>query len=170
MRQHTPGIVLVVGLAVLLSGCAERKAQVSVQSALTALAHGLDAADAIVADRTATAAAVARAEVLEEFPGDVVAGLARYDEIMAPWTRTAVALRTTRSALLLAQGGVTAWVETGALPAAWAELCAGVEQAFGALLDMLEGLGIDVPDAVGALRPASGTICRIAGPWFRPER
>jgi len=164
--QRTKSLLFLLPL-LLLTGCAERRAQVAVQSALTGLAHGFDAADAIVASEAAEAAVAARAQVLMEHPGDVEAGLARYDELMTPWTGAVLVLRTTRSALLLAQGGVTVWIETGELPATWAPLCDGVEQAVAGLLELLEELGVDVPDEITRLRPLASTVCQLAGPWFR---
>jgi len=165
LMQRCQAVLVVVVL--LAAGCAARQAQVAVQASLTSLATGLVAADEAVAAAMPDAAAEARDQVLRE-PGCVSTdqGLARYDVLMRPWADAVEALRVTRAALYLAQGGVSVWIESGNLPASWEPLCADVGASVEALVELLQNLGIELPEVVPLLAEYAEQACTVAGPWI----
>lgn len=154
----------------LLLGCAERQAQVAVQTALSSLAHGLEASDALVAEAIPQAASRARTQVLEERESDpgmtVDEAMARYEHLMGAWNQTVTALRAVRASLYVGQDAVTAWVQSGDLPASWGTFCGAIEAGVRDLLRLLEECGVEVPEIVLGIAGYSAQACEIAGPWL----
>lgn len=162
MRHHgLRSAAVAIAIAVVTAGCAERQAQVVVQSSLSAVATGLVEADASVAGAIEEAAAITRAAVISE-GGD----LARYDSLMSRWTEVVDALRALRAALVLAQAAVSIWIESGDLPASFAALCSDVGEGVTALLGLLEAFHVEVPDGVTALSRYTEAACTAASPWL----
>jgi hypothetical protein len=161
MLKRLPVLIVVV----LSSSCAARQAQVAVQASLTSLATGLVTADEAVAGAMPDAAAEAREQVLRESES-VDQGLARYDVLMRPWSDATEALRVTRAALYLAQGGVSAWIDSGDLPASWEPLCADVGASVEALVELLQNLGIELPEVVTLIAGYAEQACTLARPWI----
>ncbi len=178
MRRVMPFFLV---LTILCVGCAERQAQVAVQSSLTSLAHGVQAASGIVAEQMPTAAEAARQAMLEErrncaeadtadprcHPvGDVAAWMANYESRLSVWNEGILALRGVQDSLYVAQAAVTAWVEVGSLPSSWGPFCVSIEGGVQGILTMLGGIGVDVPPVLGAASGFASEICELAGPWF----
>lgn len=176
MLKQTRLAALVAIAALLSSGCAARQAQVGVQASLTLLAQGLVTADEAVAEAMPDAAAEAREQVLREREGcdssidpgcaSIDQWLARYDVLMRPWSDATEALRVTRAALYLAQGGVSAWIDSGDLPASWEPLCADVGASVEALVELLQNLGIELPEVVTLIAGYAEQACTLARPWI----
>jgi len=144
---------------------------VAVQSALTGVATGLVAADEAVAGAMEEAAAQARGQVLTEretceVDCEGMDWLARWDALMAPWSRAVDALRTLRATLVMAQGAVTAWIESGELPEDFRGFCDGIGTGVEGLLGVLEALHVEVPTEVTAVAGYTSQACRLAGPWI----
>jgi hypothetical protein len=168
-------------LAILCVGCAEKQAQVAVQSSLTGLAHGVQASSEIVAERMPTAAEEARQAMLAERracaeseapgpdchpPGDIAAWMANYESRLSVWNDGILALRGVQESLFIGQAALTAWIESGALPASWGVFCGAIEEGVQSILSMLGVVGVDVPPALGAASNFASEACELAGPWF----
>jgi hypothetical protein len=168
-------------LSFLCAGCAERQAQVAVQSSLTGLAHGVQAASEIIAEEMPTAAESARQAMLEErrncaeadttdprcHPvGDVAAWMANYESRLSVWNDGITALRGVQDSLFVGQAAVAAWIASGNLPAAWAPFCGSIEEGVQAVLSMIGSVGVDVPPVLEAMSGFASEACELAGPWF----
>lgn len=152
------------------SSCAERDAQRAVQSSLTGLAHGVEAADRLVAEAWPAAAGQAREQVLSEREQDesvsVEDGMRRYDEIMDNWTTALNAMRAVREALFVGQAAFDVWLSAGSLPESWAAFCLNVEVMLVDLLDGLSAVGVDVPPPLRGAPGFAGAACEAAKPWL----
>lgn len=165
----TATLMALLGLvAILGSGCAVRKAQAGVQTALTTTAEAVAAADAIVAEGIPDAADQARAEIQERIDGGEVIRdpLEEYRRTMQSWYRASDGLEVTRVALTAAQAGLTIWIGTGDLPDDWGELCDGVATAVAALTGMLEALGVDVPRQIEQAQGLISPACQMVANAF----
>jgi hypothetical protein len=161
--------LVVVGL--LSSGCGVGRAQVATQTALVAVAEGLDVADrAVVAvgqSRVDDAVLVVRSRCAAGC-SDPVQELR--DEL-APWYQAVGGLEAARATLEALQAAAEIWYVSDALPDSWPALCEAVEDEVRAVLALLEIAGVDVQEAVGPDDAATlsrlvglvGPICRIAG-------
>jgi hypothetical protein len=85
---------------------------------------------------------------------------------MARWTEAVDVLRSVRAALVLTQGAVTVWIETGNLPEEYAGLCEGLGQAVEGLVTLLDTLHVEVPEIVTTLTQHTAAACRLAAPWL----
>lgn len=174
-------VLPLITMSLICAGCAERQAQVAVQSSLTGLAHGVHAADEIVAERMPTAAEEARSAMLEErrvcgeaeppdpdcpAQDDMPAWMSRYESRMETWNTGVTALRGVRESLYIGQAAVTAWIEAGSLPASWGTFCGSVGDGLASVLEMLEVVGVDVPPELQAASGFASRACELAGPWF----
>lgn len=173
-RSAVAGAVAIMAMAAMATiastGCAKRDAQRAVQVSLTGLAHGVNAADELVASAWPEAAQRARAQVVEEreaSPGMTVdQGMARYDELLAKWTLALQAMRTVRQVLYTGQTAVDAWISSGRLPEQWIAFCAGVGATVANVIALLGEINVEVPvELQGAGRHAS-RACALAEPWL----
>jgi hypothetical protein len=157
-------------LATFASGCAKQEAQRAVQSSLTGLAHGVNAADALVADAWPSAAERARAQVIEErdsSPGMTVeAGMARYEAVMSTWNRTLQVMRGAREVLYIGQAAFDVWLASGELPEQWITFCASAGEAVGHLVSLLGQVGLDVPLQLRGAGEYAARACELAAPWI----
>lgn len=141
---------LVVALPVLLLGCAQRDAQIAVQASLTGLAHGLRAADEVVAETITN-------EEPEVF-------LARREQ----WHAVVTGLEHASGLLHVGQAALTVWVVSGRLPAEdWGPFCESIEGAVAAVLVLLDTVGVPVPQRLHDAVPMTATICVVAARWAR---
>lgn len=158
-----------VAMTTFASGCAKRQAQRTVQASLTGLAHGVYAADSLVADAWPTAAERARAQVLEErdaSPGMTVeAGMARYEDLIGAWNRALQAMRGAREALYLGQSAFDAWLAVDELPEQWVAFCASAGQAVEYLIGLLDEVGLGAPLQLRGAGAYVATACEVAAPW-----
>lgn len=162
---RVPTMMATISLALIVAGCSagctERRAQVAVQTALTAVAEGVSAADEIVAaeipERARTATETARAE-----GGDVEV----YIRIMQPWYDAATAIETTASTLRTGQSAVSAWVHGGDLGSEWVPFCNDIESGIEEIIQMLGILSVDVPSALHIAADYASELCSLAQPWY----
>lgn len=158
-----------VAMATFASGCAKRQAQRAVQISLTGLAHGVVAADTLVADAWPTAAEGAREQVLDEREAapemTVEEGMARYEELLAVWNQTLQAMRGARSLLYAGQSAFDAWLASGELPEQWVAFCAGIGQAVEHLIGALEESPLEVPLSLRGAGAYAARACELAAPW-----
>jgi len=168
MRIHA----LLLALALVLCSCSQQRAQVAVQSSLTAAAHVVAAVDQELASRippmVEEIAHEVRRERLEspvEMPPEHwLSVLVVRLEPLAQVTR---ALRVIKEALLTAQGALTAWIEGGELPEEWGPFCDGVGDAASHLLEALDAAGVDgIPEQVRTVVGMLDEACAVAGPYF----
>jgi hypothetical protein len=92
--------------------------------------------------------------------------MANYEGRMSVWNEGVLGLRGVRDSLYVAQAAVTAWIESGSLPASWGPFCATIEEGVQGILTMLGGIGVDVPAALQAASGFASEACELAGPWF----
>ena len=151
------------------SGCAKREAQRAVQTSLTGLAHGVNAADALVADAWPSAARRARAQVLverNEAPAMTVGeGMARYEDLLVAWNNTLRAMRGARRALYLGQSAFDTWLASGELPEQWITFCASVGETVEHLIGLLGEVGLEVPLQLRSAGEFARRACEVAAPW-----
>ena len=164
MKRLVQATILLAILATL-SGCSEHRAQVAVQSALTAGAEALSSADRVVAHGIPEAGDAARAAVAAECPAPCADWSPRYREAMSPWYDATRGLEVAAEALRLAQEGLDIWVDTGALPGGWSALCVDVGESLAALLELLGACGVDVPELLHRAPPVAETACRLASQY-----
>lgn len=145
-----------------LAGCSTGRAQVAVQTALTASAEAVAAADRVVAAGIPEAGELAVTAVAAECPPPCADWRERYRSEMAPWTRAVEGLEATHAALLLAQAGLDLWVSTGDLPGSWGETCDAAGEAVSALVELLGAVGVEVPAMLAEAGPAVSALCRVA--------
>jgi hypothetical protein len=154
-------------LVVTLGGCGLQRAQVAVQSSLTGLAEGIDAADrALVAEipeQRDAAIAGARTRCAVTLCQDP---LVYYDEAMAPLDRAADGLEVAVEALHVAQAAQDAWVASGDLPDT-DPLCEALSEGLGTVPDLLDEAGVDVPAGLSGLSGVLDMICGVVARWVR---
>ena len=155
--------------ALVFTGCAERKAQMAVQVAMTSLAHGLDATDQVIAERWPDAASTARDQVIQEREADpamtVEFGMNRYDQLMGGWYAVLEVMRSIRGSLYVGQAAFDLWLSAGNLPRSWEDFCSGIGELLGTLIALLDTLDVERPEPLTSAPVFAGEACTLAKPW-----
>lgn len=140
------GLVLLVLVAVSwLSGCATSRAQVATQTAIVAVAEGINSADRIVAPLARSAAESAVDEIVEHCVRNPCPDSVRLlRERLAPWYRAVESLEAARMALEGLEDVAEVWYSTGSLSRSWGAICVVVVDALDVVLSRLESVGVRI--------------------------
>jgi len=150
------------------SGCTERRAQVAVQTALTAAAEGVDAADRVVDEGLPAAFERAGDQALAECAGSCPDPMAIARRILRPWTAAVTGLRHATDTLHVLQDGLDLWIATGQLPD-WGLVCEEAEQTFGSLLSLFASAGLQPPALLSTVQPHVSTACELVVSFARSQ-
>ena len=168
MKRKAKAAVLLCFLVPALDGCTTRRAQTSVQTSLTSIAAGVNAADRIVADRLldesedAVAEALVRSNLDPSLNGsDVYAGL------MEPWEQAVIGLEATVLALRVMQRGVSLWIDTGDLEEGLPGLCTALGETTRDLISFLREVEVDVPPQLEVAPDAVALVCTLITDFVR---
>jgi len=155
---------LMLVFVLISTGCAERQAQVAVQSSLTILATGVAQADEEVRDRISDAGNVARTKVVAERQGsNLEQMLSFYDQEMQPWTTAVERLEEVRAILQLGQVSVNMWIATGDMGDGWGRFCNVAAEQFELMFAAIRDVAEDsIPPELTNAGSIVGTVCRMA--------
>lgn len=156
-------LVTVLALTLLgfcSGGCTEHRAQFATQTALTAAAEGVDAADRVVAEALPAAVESAGDQASQECAGSCPDPMAIAVRILRPWTAAVTGLRHATDTLHVLQDGLDLWIATGSLPD-WGPICEEAEQTFGSLLALLAAAGLQPPALLSTVQPHISTACEL---------
>lgn len=151
------------------TGCTVRRAQVGVQTALTAAAEGVDAADRIVDEALPAAFEHAGDQAQAECAGSCPDPMAIAERILRPWTSAVTGLRHAVDTLHVLQDGLDLWIATGSLPD-WGPVCAEAEATFGSLLALLAATGLQPPALLSTVAPHIDTACTLVVSFAQSQR
>lgn len=88
------------------------------------------------------------------------------DEVVVKWGQVAGGLQSIKSALITADGCVTAWKETKEQPAQWPHVCSAIGTAADQVTRALKSLEVDVPPAWDQGQQYLAPLCHWAGGEF----
>jgi len=162
-------MVLVLASALLASGCAAREAQVATQTALTAMAEGVNAAGQVIMEHMPAAADDAREHIAAQVQADGLSteeAMDMYDRAMASWVASIYALEVSRDVLQTGQSGLDIWVDTGDLPESWGAFCNDIETSLLRVLDLFETLGLEPPAMLRSAARYSSEVCIVTADYF----
>lgn len=154
----------------IFGGCAERDAQIAVQTALTVSAEGVQTAADVMNEQGPDL--VKRAQVAAEEacadPCSTEAFTAELDSKLLPVTRAMTGLKVARDSLVVAQGGMNIWIATGELPDT-DPLCKDLGDAVGPVPRLLTDAGVkNIPAQVTALAgPTAQIACDMIARWAK---
>lgn len=163
--------VAVVIAAIMANGCGGPPREVRV--ALEQAAVGLDLADEHLTARIVAAGEEARAQVRDEVrsgaiagetpEATIAAGLARFEELMAPTTLARTVLRTARSSTLSVERVVDAWAAGSGDEASFIAAAACAAAALVDAANAVTAAGVEVPSeltsAIAFLAPLARGVC-----------
>lgn len=158
-------LALVIGASTLTTACggAPREARI----ALEQLARGTDVADVAVAEYVRTDGERARAQVRREIAegaiADLVAAMARFEELIAGSTLARDAVRGVRQALLTAEAALDAW-DAGASGAGFFASAACILGSVAHLAEVLDTAGVPLPAEMLSAVQLLGGVARGACP------
>jgi hypothetical protein len=151
------------------TSCTVRQAQTNAQTALTAAAEGVDAADAVVDEALPGAIEQAGDQAIANGCADLRACMDAAEDILEPWTNAVTGLRHARDTLQLLQDSLSLWINTGALPD-WGPTCESAEDVFTSLLGLLTTVGLEPPAALSTVAPHVSTACGLVVGLVRSQR
>lgn len=161
---------LCVTLALMWCGCAERDAQIAVQTALTISAEGVQAAGVALNEEMPDLVkrAATQAEDACPDPCSTEDFTTHLDEKLLPLSNAVKGIKLAKTSLLVAQGAQDIWVATGELPDT-APICKGVAAAVGPIPQLISDAGVkNVPEQVKALAgPAVNIGCDMIARWAK---
>lgn len=155
---------------VVFAGCAERDAQIAVQTALTISAEGVATAGEVMNDEMPQL--VKRASVAAEDacvdPCSTEAFTTHLDEKLMPMVRALKGVKLAKASLLVAQGAQDVWVATGELPDT-DPLCKAVAETVTPIPQLLSDAGVkNIPEQVSRLAgPATQIGCDMIARWAK---
>jgi len=161
-----------IALSLAFSGCATNQAQIGVQTALTAMADGVNSTGSLLAQEIPAVSAVAREDLAMRVrvgrlsPGEA---MSVYIIIMDRWNGFLVRLEIAREVLLVGQRAFDIWVDTGELPGSWGAFCADIEGALTDVLSLAETCGFDPPSELVVASQYASEVCLLAADWFSPN-
>jgi len=162
------GTLLIVVL--LLAGCAERDAQIAVQTALTVSAEGVATAAEALNEETPGLVKTATVAAEDACPDPCSLGdfATHLDEKLLPLSNAVKGLKLAKSSLLIAQGAQDTWVASGELPDT-APLCKGIAEAVTPIPQLLTDAGVkNIPEQVSRLAgPAVNIGCDMIARWSK---
>jgi hypothetical protein len=161
--------LLAAALGLIGSGCAARDAQIAVQSSLTAMAEGVQSADAAAAPLAREAAQELIAELQPRVDSGEITreeALEAYDRGMQNWGRLVMSLEGAKIVLRLGQSAVDVWIATGNLPDSWGIFCDAIEHSITAVLEGLLLCEVDVPASVFVLSRYASEVCVMTQDFY----
>lgn len=166
---HIITVIALTGLAFCSTGCTEKRAQVAVQTALTAAAEGVDATDQVVDEALPAAVERAGNQASEECAGSCPDPMAIAVRLLEPWTNAVTGLRHAVNTLQALQSGLNLWIATGQLPD-WGPLCTEAEATYGSLLALIAATGLQPPALLSTVAPHIDTVCTTMAAFIASRR